>query len=260
MSQARLAVVTGSNRGIGYEIARQLVASGVRVIATARDASAGAKAAAEIGAAFDPLDVANQTSIDTFVQHIAAKEGGLDIYVANAGIALDGFNADVARRTIDVNFYGALHSTDKLLPLLRPGARVVMVSSGLGELSGIGPDLRAQFAAPNLDRKTLLDLVERFISEVAAGTHAKSGFPSSAYRVSKVALNAYVRLLARELASDPRNILVNAVCPGWVQTRMGGSSAPRSPAEGAETPVWLSLLPAGSPTGGFFRDKQAIAF
>lgn len=260
MSQTRLAVVTGSNRGIGYEIARQLVKNGVRVIASARDANAGTKAAAEIGAQFEPLDVANKASTDAFVQHLATKEGGLDIYVANAGIALDGFNADVARRTIDVNFYGAMNSTDKLLPLLRPGARVVMISSGMGELSGIGPDLRAQFAAPNLDRKTLVNLVERFVSEVGAGTHAKSGFPSSAYRVSKVALNAYVRLLARELSSDPRNILVNAVCPGWVQTRMGGSSAPKSPSEGAETPVWLALLPQGGPTGGFFRDKRAIAF
>lgn len=260
MNEARIAVVTGSNRGIGHEIARQLVTSGLRVIATARDATAGAHAAAEIGAEFHPLDVASAASIDAFAKHLAQKEGGLDVLIANAGIALEGFNADVARRTVDVNFYGAMHSTDKLLPLLRRGARIVMVSSGMGELSCLGPDLREQFAAPNLDRKTLLALVERFVAEVGAGTHAKSGFPSSAYRVSKVALNAFTRILARELVSDPRGILVNATCPGWVRTRMGGTSAPTSVEAGARTPVWLALLPEGGPSGGFFREQKAIPF
>lgn len=260
MSESRLAVVTGSNRGIGHEIARQLVNRGLRVIATARDADAGAKAAAEIGAEFAPLDVASVSSIDAFAEYLIQKEGGLDIYVANAGVALDGFNAEVARKTIDINFYGALRSTDKLLPLFRSGARIVMVSSGMGELSCLGPELREQFAAPNLDRTTLLGLVERFVAEVGAGTHEKSGFPSSAYRVSKVALNAYVRILARELASDPRGILVNATCPGWVKTRMGGNSAPTSIEQGADTPVWLATLPEGGPTGGFFREQRAIPF
>ena len=260
MNEKRLAVVTGSNRGIGHEIARQLVANGLRVIATARDTATGTNAAAEIGAEFAALDVANPSSIDAFAEQLAHKEGGLDVFVANAGIALDGFNADVARRTIDVNFYGAMHSTDKLLPLFRPGARIVMISSGLGELSGIGPQLREEFSAPNLDRAKLIELVERFVTEVGAGTHAQSGFPSSAYRVSKVALNAYVRILARELASDPRQILVNAACPGWVRTRMGGPSAMKSVEEGARTPVWLALLPEGSPTGGFFREQRAVPF
>jgi len=259
MSGSRVAVVTGSNRGIGYEIARQLVESGLRVIATARDTSAGAQAAAEIGAEFHPLDVASSASIDAFAQHLE-RQGGLDVLVANAGIALDGFNADVARQTVDVNFYGAMRSTDKFLPLFRQGARIAMVSSGMGELSCLGQDLREQFAAPNLDRETLVGLVERFVAEVGAGTHAKSGFPSSAYRVSKVALNAYVRILARELSSDPRGILVNAACPGWVKTRMGGASATLSATEGARTPVWLALLPKGGPSGGFFREQRAVPF
>ena len=113
---------------------------------------------------------------------------------------------------------------------------------------------------PGSRAKTLIGLVERFIAEVGAGTHAKSGFPSSAYRVSKVALNAHVRILARELSSDPRRILVNATCPGWVKTRMGGNAAPTSVEEGADTPVWLAMLPEGGPTGGFFRNQQAIPF
>lgn len=260
MNQTRLAVVTGSNRGIGYEIARQLVTRGLRVIATARDFAAGAKAASEIGADFAPLDVASSESIGAFAHTLAEKEKHLDVFVANAGVAFDGFNADVARRTMDINFYGAVRTTEKLLPLFRPGARIVMVSSGMGHLGCLGNDLRLKFSAPTLDRPKLEELVERFVAEVAAGTHAKSGFPSSAYSVSKVALNAYVRILARELASDSRGILVNAVCPGWVKTRMGGASAPTSVEQGAQTPVWLALLPDGGPSGGFFREEKSIPF
>ncbi|HRI62781.1 MAG TPA: SDR family NAD(P)-dependent oxidoreductase [Polyangium sp.] len=258
MKQSRLAIVTGSNRGIGLEIARQLVQQGLRVIATARDTTSGAKAAADIGAEFERLDVASSSSIDEFVARRAPE--GLDVFVANAGIALDGFNADVARRTIDVNYYGAQRVVDQLLPSFRPGSRIVMVSSGMGELSGVSPALQELFAAPNLDRATLSQLVERFIAEVQAGTHAKSGFPSSAYRVSKIALNAYVRILARDLSTDPRRILVNATCPGWVKTRMGGDGAPTSVEDGAKTPVWLALLPEGGPSGGFFRQQKLIPF
>jgi carbonyl reductase 1 len=139
-----------------------------------------------------------------------------------------------------------------------------MVSSGLGELSGVAPALRGAFADPALSREALFALTDRFVAEVASGAYRKSGWPSSAYRVSKIAMNAYVRILARELESprDPRAILVNAACPGWVRTAMGGASAPRSVEAGAKTPLWLALLPvaneAAGPTGGFYRDERPI--
>ncbi len=237
---ARVAVVTGSNRGIGKAIAEGLTQAGLRVLATTRA----------------DLDVASDASIEAFARTL----DGLDVLVNNAGVALDGFDADVARRTLDVNFVGTMRLTDRLLPLFRPGARIVMVSSGMGELSSVGPELRSRFSDPSLDRAGLVALVDRFVDEVRAGTHAKSGWPSNAYRISKLAMNTYVRILARELASDPRRILVNAACPGWVRTRMGGRSAPRSPEEGAKTPLWLALLPEGGPSGGFFRDERAIPF
>ncbi len=153
-----------------------------------------------------------------------------------------------------------MHITDALLPCLRPGARIVMVSSGMGELSHVGPELRERFDSVTLDRPALVDLMQSFPRDVAAGVHEKNGWPSNAYSVSKVGLNALTRVLARELVSDGRDMLVNAVCPGWVRTRMGGQSAPRSPEQGARTPVWLALLPKGGPTGGFFRDEKAIAW
>jgi carbonyl reductase 1 len=254
----RVAVVTGTSRGLGREIAKQLAARGLRVIATSRDEAAGRKSAGELGLPFHPLDVSNAASIDAFADFLAKSEGGLDVLVNNAGISLDGFDAKVARRTLDVHFGGTVKTTDRLLPLMREGARVVMVSSGMGELSCLGKELREKFADPALSRDGLVALVNRFVREVAAGTHEKSGFPSNAYRVSKVAMNAYVRILARELLSDPRAIKVNAACPGWVRTDMGGRSAPRSPEEGAKTPVWLAMIGEGGPTGGFFRDEHAI--
>jgi NAD(P)-dependent dehydrogenase (short-subunit alcohol dehydrogenase family) len=243
----RIAVVTGANRGIGAEVVRQLRLEGVRVVAASREPQSG----------FETLDVTRADHIDALARHVAS-EGGLDALVNNAGVSLDGFDADVARRTLAVNFFGAMHVTDALLPSLRPGGRIVMVSSGLGALSGIRGDARARMTAPGLTRAQLVALVEEFVRDVAAGTHARHGWPSSAYNLSKIALNALVQVLARELAGDPRRILVNSEDPGWVRTRMGGRGAPRSVEQGARTAVWLATLPEGGPNGGFFRDERAI--
>ena len=239
--------MTGANRGIGAEIARELGERGLHVIATSREPRDG----------FVTLDVTRRDHVEVLVATMA-KEGGVDVLVNNAGTSLDGFGADVVRRTLDVNFFGAMHVTDALLPSMRSGSRIVMVSSGMGELSHVRGTVRAQFEDASMTRASLVALMQSFVSDVAAGTHAGRGWPSNAYSVSKVGLNALVRVLARELAGDPRGLLVNAVCPGWVRTRMGGSSAPRTIAHGARTPVWAALLDEGGPTGGFFRDERAI--
>jgi carbonyl reductase 1 len=257
MSITKVALVTGANRGIGHEIARQLAAEGVDVVATSRDPAEGHETERKLGVRHVLLDVTRQESIDALAEQL---RDGLDILVNNAGISMKGFDANVARGTLAVNFWGAKNVTDRLLPLVRPQGRIVMVSSGMGELSSVSAELRARFLDPELTLQELTRLVESFVNDVAAGTHADHGWPSSAYRVSKIALNALTRILARDLASDPRHILVNAVCPGWVRTNMGGSSAPRSPEQGARTPVWLALLPDGGPSGGFFRDQRAIGW
>jgi carbonyl reductase 1 len=241
----RIALVTGANRGIGLEIARQLAAAGVTVISAAR----------RPGDSEVLLDVTLKDHISALAEQL---NGGLDILVNNAGTSLQGFDAEVAKQTLDVNFFGPMNITDALLPLMRTNARIVMVSSGMGELSHVGQKLRSRFDSPSLDRTALVDLMHSFVSDVAAGVHEKNGWPSNAYSVSKVGLNALTRVLARELANDSRGILVNSACPGWVRTRMGGPGAPRSPEQGARTPVWLALLPEGAKMGGFFRDKQPI--
>ena len=248
-------MVTGANRGIGHEIARQLAAEGVDVIATSRNADEGVVAARKLGVRHFALDVARQESIDILAEHV---RDGIDILVNNAGISMNGFDANVVRGTLAVNFLGSQECH-----------RSAASSRSRGRARGDGLQRNGRavervacaprrFLDPSLTEAGLTELVESFVSGITAGTHAQQGWPSSAYRVSKIALNALTRILARRLASDPRNILVNAVCPGWVRTNMGGSSAPRSPEEGARTPVWLALLPSDGPSGGFFRDRRTI--
>lgn len=249
-----MAVVTGANRGIGTEIARRLREAGYRVVATARDPASARALAAEHDLELHPLDVTDRDSIDALAEAV----GPVDALVNNAGVAFDGFDASVVRQTLAVNFYGAMHTTDRFLPRLRAAARVVMVSSGIGALDGMPGPLRRRFEDPALTREELVTLVRSFQMDVESGVHARHGWPTNAYRVSKVALNALTRVLVRELADDARGLRINAVCPGWVATRMGGASAPRTPAKGAETPTWLARLPPDGPTGGFFRDRQLI--
>lgn len=266
----RVAVVTGANRGIGLEVARQLASRGLHVIVTARDLEA-ARSAAEIvargGRSAEPfaLDVTKPSTFAALLDHLRTTtpqraELGLDVLVNNAGVALDGFNAEVARKTIDVNYHGPRLLTEALLPSLRAGGRVVMVSSGLADRGGMAPKIAQRFVDPSLTSADLSAHVEKFVRDVAAGQHRKEGWPTSAYGVSKAALNALTVVIARQLKDDPRRILVNAVCPGWVRTRMGGSGAPLSVEEGAATIVWAALLPEDGPTGGFYRDEAKASW
>jgi NAD(P)-dependent dehydrogenase (short-subunit alcohol dehydrogenase family) len=251
------ALVTGATRGIGEAIARELSRHGHSVVVSGRDVPLGEKVARELGngASFRVLDVTDPNSIEATAK--ALEPEGLDVLVNNAGASFDGFDESVARRTLDVNFTGMMKLTDRLLPLLRPDARVVMVSSGMGDVSRLGKALQKEVLSPTLDRAQLVAFGDRFDAAVASRTHTKSGWPSNAYSVSKVMMNAYVRILARDLEGDSRHILVNAACPGWVRTAMGGPSASRSPEEGAKTPVWLALLPKGDQrTGGLYRDER----
>ncbi|MEE8394951.1 MAG: SDR family oxidoreductase [bacterium] len=262
-NDGRIAVVTGGNRGIGFEVCRGLALGGARVILAARDDARGEAAAEKLRAQglavnFQPLDVADARSVARFAQWAAGGAGRVDILVNNAGVALDGFDSEVVRNTMAVNLFGAMQTTDRLLPLMGKGGRIVMVSSGLGELGCLGPRQRPSFAASDLTRAALTGLVEQFADDVAGGRHAANGWPSNAYRVSKAGLNAFTRIVAAQLRAG--EILVNAVCPGWVRTGMGGRSAERGPQKGAETILWAATLPPGGPSGKFFRDRREISW
>jgi carbonyl reductase 1 len=255
----RAALVTGGSRGLGLETCRQLAQRGFHVILTSRsdDGARAARRLTDGGLSVEHrlLDVTDAASIATLDDSLRKDRVSIDVLVNNAGIALDGFNAEVARRTLDVNFFGAMQVTEGLLARVPDGSSVVMVSSGLGEVSCLAPQLRERFLSPELTRDELVHLVRGFVRDVETGRHGDAGWPSSAYRVSKVALNALVRVLARELG--PRKIRVNAVCPGWVRTDMGGAGASRSVEDGAASIVLAAALEDG-PTGGFFRDGQPI--
>jgi len=261
---SRTALVTGANRGLGLETARQLAAAGFHVIVTSREAAAAraavaalakAKPAGSVAALELPFDVGDPADVTAGAEHLRATGTAIDVLVNNAGISMNGFDVDVARGTTEVNFLGPLRVTEALLPLVPAGGTIVMVSSGMGELSGVDDGLRARFSDPALTRDQLVGLVEEFVADVAAGRHRERGWPSSGYRVSKIALNALVRVWAPAL--EARQIIINAVCPGWVRTDMGGRGASRSVEKGAASIVWAATR-VGEPTGGFFRDGRRI--
>jgi NAD(P)-dependent dehydrogenase (short-subunit alcohol dehydrogenase family) len=231
-TSARIALVTGANRGIGFEVCRQLAGRGFVVLLAGRDAAKAEAAARELKASgtVEPLllDVADATIIEKAAQAVASRFGHLDVLVNNAGINYDTWetaeNADIdvtAQETIATNLLGPWRVCKAFLPLLRESrrARIVNVSSESGSLAHMG-----------------------------------AGPP--AYQVTKAALNALTRTLAGELRGS--GILVNAVCPGWVATDMGGAGAPRSVADGAAGIVWAATLPGSGPTGGFFRDGKPL--
>jgi len=170
------------------------------------------------------------------------------------GIGSWGADRRASVRTIATNYFGSRDVTDALLPFIPDGGRVVMVSSGLGELSYMGRDLRPRFADSSLTRPALDSLVNSYLTALEDGDVKSAGWPS-AYSVSKVALNSLTRILARELA--PRKISINSVCPGWVRTDMGGPGANRSVQVGARSIVLGATLSEDA-TGGFYRDGKRI--
>ena len=257
----QVAVITGANRGLGLETCRQLAQRGLRVVLTSRDAAEGQAAANRLrgqglAVRYHPLDVTDPASVAALADTLRREGGRIDALVNNAGVALEGFDADVARRTLAVNCFGVMSVTDRLLPLLAPHGRIVMVSSAMGQLDGLPTALRDQFLDPTLTRDGLMDLLNLFVRDVEAGRYLERGWPANAYRISKVGLNALTRILARELATSAMRI--NAVSPGWVRTAMGGPGATRTVEEGARGIVWAALVGLDGPTGGFFRDGQTI--
>jgi carbonyl reductase 1 len=257
-NERKWAIVTGGNRGLGLETCRQLAQKDYAVVLTARNLEQAQKAAAGLASAGTvqaaQLDVADETSVQAFAEQARASFGPLHALVNNAGISMKGFDANVVQGTLAVNFFGALRVTQALSPLVVDGGSVVMVSSGMGELNAYSPTIKARFLDEKLDVDGVVALVGEFLAAVKAGRHEAEGWPSSAYRVSKAALNALTRILARQSA----RVHINSVCPGWVKTDMGGAAASRTVEQGARGIVWAATLSAGGAHGGFFRDGKAI--
>ena len=242
---ARTVLITGANRGIGQQLARELATDGWDVLIAARDRAKGDTAAArlrkETGGRLKgvELDVTNEASIATAAQKLRDGAIRIDALVNNAGIY-----RGAPDQIIDTNFFGPLNVTLGLAPLLRDGATITNVTSGLGELANLDDAHRPLLLDPALTREALVEHVRR---------DAAGGWGTDAYGASKAALNALTRLLAIELA--PRGIRVNATCPGWVRTDMGGRNAPRSIEEGAAS---VRFGVTATETGAIFRDRRRI--
>ncbi|CAI5946348.1 unnamed protein product [Closterium sp. NIES-64] len=272
--RSAVAVVTGANKGIGFYIARGLAGEGLTTVLTARDPGLGQEAAKKLqgeglqGVEFHQLDISDQSSIDSFARWLKDTHGGLDVLVNNAGMAYKGntFGAEEARKTIDTNYQGTRAVCEALLPLLRPskaGARIVNVGSSAGKLRIVSPALKTRFTSPTLTTADLDALAEEFVTGIKEGTYKGAGWPESMYGVSKLLENAYTRVLARQVEGRQggEKVFVNACCPGWCATDMSSWRGRKTAEEGADTPIFLSLLPpekAG--TGQFYADRTIEEF
>ncbi|HVM59597.1 MAG TPA: SDR family oxidoreductase [Verrucomicrobiae bacterium] len=231
MANERTALVTGANKGIGFEIARQLAVKGFHVFVGARKARDGEQAAETIkksggSAGFVEIDVSDRASIETAAKTVASKAGHLSVLVNNAGIMKDAggiaeADDETFLATLTTNTLGPLRVIQAFLPLLLKSSQgtIVNLSSGLGQLS---------------------EMAETY----------------PAYSISKTALNAVTRQFAAALRE--KNITVNSVCPGWVKTDMGGPNAPRTVEQGADTVTWLATEAPRELTGQFLRDRKVI--
>jgi NAD(P)-dependent dehydrogenase (short-subunit alcohol dehydrogenase family) len=228
----KVALVTGANRGIGFEVCRQLAAVNVRVVLTGRErksveAAAQSLRTQDLDVSAASMDVTDEHSIAACAREVTTQFGHVDILVNNAAVLIgedrDALDTpiDDFRRTFETNVFGAIAVARAFVPgmIERRSGSVVNVSSAAGQLSSVG-------------------------------TYAP------AYSISKAALNAFTVQLAA--ATRVTGVIVNSVNPGWVRTRMGGRSAPRSVAQGADTIVWLALQPSSGPTGKFFSDRHVI--
>lgn len=226
--QTRTALVTGGNRGIGLETCRQLAGAGLDVVLAARDPARGRAAAGKLPGGsrirVEELDITSAKSVQDCAQRLSGAGIDIDVLINNAGVyPTDSFfslTEETLSHALDVNLMGAFRTCQAFVPAMgrRGYGRVVNVSSGLGALT--------------------------------------DNIPSpAAYGIAKAALNALTLVVSS--ASDP-SVQVNAVCPGWVRTDMGGSGAPTSVEDGADTVSWLAQQPDEGPTGGFFRDRRRI--
>ncbi len=241
MSTEKIALITGANKGIGFETARQLAKAGVTVLLGSRDRERGEKAAQQLaseGLNVKPLliDVDDTASIDAAAKKVEADYGQLDILVNNAGVGefsrlASSETLEAWRNVFETNVFGLVATTQAFLPLLQKSeaGRIVNLSSILGSVS-----LAATPGSP------VSDNVGRY----------------AAYGASKTAVNMYTVQLARELSGT--NLKINAAHPGWVKTDLGGEGAPMELEEGAKTSVELALLPQDGPTGGYFHLGQPL--
>ncbi|CAM6048004.1 unnamed protein product [Sphagnum compactum] len=289
-SKDTVAVVTGANKGIGFEIVRQLAKEGITVVLTARDATRGEEALESLKSQglhnvnFHLLDVASQESILAFANWLRETYGGIDILINNAGILLSGKDTtfETVKAVLDTNYFGVKNVTKALLPLLRDdtpgGARVIVVASRAGLLKYLeSKDYVQTFSdREHLTEESVDNFANHYLKDIANGS-LKGGdwvdvnsFPGpnlgragETYAVSKIAVAAFVSVLHNTFFSQlgsGKKINVFSCCPGYVSTDINNNSGPNSVEVGADTPVWLALHSPEGGSGKFWAERKVIDF
>lgn len=282
--------MTGANKGIGLAIVRNLalaypsssIKSGPFLIyLTARSASRGADAVAALNAdpqlkaakalaqdggdttiKFKTLDISDPSSIKSFASFLTSEHPeGVDVVVNNAGIAMDGFDSNVVRGTLETNYYGLLNASRALLPTIRDGGRMVNVTSSVGRLDKYSEEITTAFReAAKTSTDAVSDIMQRFQTASENGDAEKgvkaAGYPAAAYAVSKAGANAATMALAMEQKKNGRGVLVNPCCPGFVNTDMTKGRGKKTVDEGAQTPVKLALGDIGGKSGEFWMHQE----
>jgi len=276
---AKVAVVTGANQGLGLALVRGLcraLGAGGIVYLTARDRARGERAVAELQAEglsprLEVLDVRDDASVTGVAQALAGRHGGVDVVISNAAARISPQvpAEQQVRIFVDTNNHGTLRMIRTFGPLLRDGARFIVVASSFGTLASLDPRLHHLFDVTQLSLAGLAKVMDDYVAAVEAGRAAAQGWPAWINPPSKVGQVAAVKVWARELAGQAarRDILVNAACPGLVDT---GASRPwfddmsgaLSPDEAAADVLWLATLPPGSrePYGELVQHRKVLPF
>eukprot|EP00607_Mallomonas_marina_P009821 CAMPEP_0182418754 /NCGR_PEP_ID=MMETSP1167-20130531/3133_1 /TAXON_ID=2988 /ORGANISM="Mallomonas Sp, Strain CCMP3275" /LENGTH=274 /DNA_ID=CAMNT_0024593119 /DNA_START=80 /DNA_END=901 /DNA_ORIENTATION=+ len=270
MSQfQKIAVVTGSNKGIGYEIAGKLGSAGFKTIIACRNPALGEEAASSLrtkgyDAEFRQVDISDFNSIKAFSEVMGKEYGRCDVLVNNAAMAFKAKDPtpfpQQAEPTIHTNFFGTLEMSSAMLPLLKSSSscsRIVNIASMVGHLRLFkdSEERKAQFTSPALTIEELKQLMSQFVSDAQTGVHAANGWPSSCYGMSKLAVIAMTKVMARE---NPE-MSVTACCPGYCDTDMTSHKGPRPPEHGARTAAMLAMMSddqALSMSGKFFENEE----
>ncbi|XP_067663234.1 carbonyl reductase [NADPH] 3-like [Haliotis asinina] len=272
-SERRVAVVTGANKGVGLGIVRALCKQfHGDVILTARDVDRGQQAVADLNQEglrprFFQLDITNTDSVDALATFLRDNYGGLDVLVNNAAIKFRrNANVPYSRRikeTVGCNFFGTLSVTRGLWSVLRPHSRVVNVTCSCisSIITEFSRDLQTQLLQPDLTMAQLQLLLQDYVRDGEMMIHFRRGWPTDEYAVSKVGACLMAAILSREAVDDSRgDIIINACCPGQVRTDMSRYEGSLTEDQGADTPVYLSLLPpnAASPRGQFLAKRTVV--
>ncbi|CAF1236737.1 unnamed protein product [Adineta steineri] len=272
----KVAIVTGGNKGIGYAIVDKLcsIFDGI-IYLTARDEELGLKAVQQLQESnsdaknkvkFHQLDITNVESIRRLADFIKKTHNGLNILINNAAIAFKANDVtpfgDQAEITAHTNFFGTINVCNALFPLLQDHARVVNISSRYKMLDSIkNAEIRQNLIAPDATIESVSDILSDFIKKAKQNSHEDDGYPASAYGMSKIALTAATIIQQRIFDDKPhKDIVVNACCPGYINTDMTSNKGTGTPEQGADTPVYLATLEPNvkSPRGEFVAERKIV--